>query len=176
MSSQDVKTVRVQGSKPASSKDKAASKSPRRRSRELALQGLYQWRLGANDAAAIEAHLQELDGFSKADRELCFNLIRGVLVQHVQLQEMLSTCIDRPFAELSPVEACILMIGALELSDYPATPYPVIINESIELAKSFGGTDGHRYVNGVLDKLAARLRPTEVEARQQPSARSPRHG
>lgn len=148
-------------------KAKAPNKSPRRRSRELALQGLYQWRIGANDAAAIEAHLQDLDGFNKADRELCFNLIRGVLVQHQRLEQMLTGYIDRNFAELSPIEACILMIGALELLEYPETPYRVIINEAIELAKAFGGTDGHRYVNGVLDKLAASVRPDEFKARLQ---------
>ena len=125
--------------------EKSGGKSPRRRARELALQGLYQWRIGGNDEAAIEAHLADVEG---CDTE--------------QLQAFL----DRPFAELSPIEASILLAGAFELANYQQTPYRVIINEAIELTKGFGGTDGHKYVNGVLDKLAFKLRPVEVEAKR----------
>ncbi|MBS1190611.1 MAG: NusB antitermination factor [Rhodocyclaceae bacterium] len=142
-------------------------KSARRRSREFALQGLYQWRVGGNDEAAIEAQLQDQDEFAKADREFCLRLVRGVLAQQEVLSAQISSHIDRPFADLSPIEACILLIGAFELVHHPETPYRVVINEAIELAKAFGGTDGHRYVNGVLDKLAAEIRPAEVEAKRQ---------
>jgi len=145
---------------------KPVAKSPRRRAREFALQGLYQWRVGGNDEAAIEAHLRDSTGFDKADREFCVGLLRGVLAQHDVLQGQLATHLDRPFAELSPVEACVLLAGAYELANYRQTPYRVIINEAIELAKGFGGTDGHKYVNGVLDKLASTLRPVEVEAKR----------
>lgn len=144
----------------------AAGRTPRRRAREFALQGLYQWHLSANDEASIEAHLSDTEGFEKADREFFAHLLRGVLAQHKVLEGQLQGCLDRPFGELSPVEACVLLAGAFELANYPQTPYRVIINESIELAKGFGGTDGHKYVNGVLDKLAARLRPAEVEAKR----------
>ena len=145
---------------------KKPAKSPRRRAREFALQGLYQWRVGGNDEAAIEAHLAGSDGFDKADREFFVGLLRGVLAQQAGLQEQLQSYLDRPFAELSPIEACILLAGAYELVNCPQTPSRVIINEAIELTKGFGGTDGHKYVNGVLDKLAARLRPVEVEAKR----------
>ncbi len=145
---------------------KPAVKSPRRRAREFALQGLYQWQLSGNDEAAIEAHLRGNEGFDKADREFFVGLLRGVLAQHSALQEQLQAHLDRPFAELSPVEASVLLAGAYELANYPQTPYRVIINEAIELAKGFGGTDGHKYVNGVLDKLASKLRPAEVEAKR----------
>ncbi|MBE2259852.1 MAG: transcription antitermination factor NusB [Candidatus Accumulibacter sp.] len=144
----------------------AVSRSPRRRAREFALQGLYQWRLSGNDEAAIEAHLGDVDEFDKADRDFFVKLLRGVLAQRADLQEQLQTYLDRPFGELSPIEACVLLAGAFELHNYPQTPYRVIINESIELAKGYGGTDGHKYVNGVLDKLAASLRPAEVAARR----------
>lgn len=144
----------------------AASKSPRRRAREFALQGLYQWRIGGNDEAAIEAHLHDVSGFDKADREFFLGLLRGVLAQREALQEQLQPNLDRPFAELSPIEACVLLAGAFELANFPQTPYRVIINEAIELTKGYGGTDGHKFVNGVLDKLAARLRPVEVEAKR----------
>lgn len=145
---------------------KTPTKSPRRRAREFALQGLYQWRVGGHDEAAIEAHLADVDGFDKADREFFIGLLRGVLAQHTGLQEQLQDYLDRPFAELSPIESSVLLAGAYELVNCPKTPYRVIINEAIELAKGFGGTDGHKYVNGVLDKLAARLRPVEVEAKR----------
>jgi N utilization substance protein B len=139
-------------------------KSARRRAREFVLQGLYQWLVGGADEAAIEAHLADGDGFDKADREFFSGLLRGVLARQEVLRERLQAYLDRPFAELSPIEAGVLLAGAYELSDCPQTPYRVVINEAIELAKEFGGTDGHKYVNGVLDKLAAELRPAEVEA------------
>ncbi len=142
------------------------AKSPRRRAREFALQGLYQWQLSGNDEAAIEAHIRDCVGFDKADREFFCGLLHGVLAQHATLREQLQTYLDRPFAELSPVEASVMLAGAYELANSPQTPYRVIINEAIELAKGFGGTDGHKYVNGVLDKLAAKLRPVEVEAKR----------
>lgn len=146
---------------------KAPAKSARRRSREFALQGLYQWRIGGNDEAAIEAHLHELEGFDKADRDFCIRLIRGVIAQREVLTAKVAAHVDRSFEELSPIEACILLIGTFELTHHPETPYRVIINEAIELAKAFGGTDGHKYVNGVLDKLAAEIRTAEVEAKRQ---------
>jgi N utilization substance protein B len=147
--------------RPASRK---TGKSPRRRAREFVLQGLYQWLVGGADEAAIGAQLAGSDGFDKADREFFASLLRGVLAQHDALQERLRAYLDRRFAELSPVEAGVLLIGAHELLHCPETPYRVIINEAIELAKSFGGTDGHKYVNGVLDKLAGEVRAIEVRA------------
>jgi N utilization substance protein B len=138
--------------------------TPRRRAREFVLQGLYQWQVSGSDEAAIEANLRDSEGFDKADGEFFAGLLRGVLRQREALQEQLQACLDRPFGELSPVEGCVLLAGAFELKNHPQTPYRVVINESIELAKSFGGTDGHKYVNGVLDKLAIRLRPAEVAA------------
>lgn len=145
---------------------KPVNKSPRRRAREFAMQGLYQWRLSGNDEAAIEAHLRDSEEFGKADREFFTGLLRGVLAQESELQAALQAYLDRPFSELSPIEASVLLAGAYELTNYPETPYRVIINEAIELTKGFGGTDGHKYVNGVLDKLAAKLRPVEVEAKR----------
>jgi N utilization substance protein B len=141
---------------------KPAPKSARRRAREFVLQGLYQWRVGGADEAAIEAHLPEMEGFVKADRDFFVGTLRGVIAQSEKLIAHISAHIDRPFAELSPIEACVLLQGVFELINHPETPYRVIINESIELAKSFGGTDGHKYVNGVLDKVAAVVRPEFV--------------
>ncbi len=145
---------------------KAPPKSARRRAREFVLQGLYQWRVGGADEATIEAHLPELEGFAKADREFFVGTLRGVMGQGDKLIEQISQHIDRPFSELSPIEACVMLMGCFELNNYLETPYRVIINEAIELTKAFGGTDGHKYVNGVLDKIAGGARPDEVAARK----------
>jgi N utilization substance protein B len=128
----------------------------------LVLQGLYQSRVGGADEATIEAYAPEMEDFAKADREFFVATLRGTIAQTPKLITQISAHIDRPFAELSPIEAGILLIGCFELNHYPETPYRVIINECIELAKSFGGTDGHKYVNGVLDKVAAAVRPEFV--------------
>ncbi len=142
----------------------AANKSPRRRAREFALQGVYQWLLNQSPISAIEAQLAEVAGFDKCDRELFVGLLRGTISNAPELQVGFATYIERPINELSPVERAILLMSTFELAHRPETPYRVIINEAIELAKGFGGTDGHKFVNGVLDKLAARLRADEVEA------------
>ena len=90
-------------------------------------------------------------------------LLLGTIGAAEDLTVMLTPLLDRPLAELSPVERGVLLLGAYELGHCPAVPYRVIINEAVELAKSFGGTDGHKYVNGVLDKLAPALRAEEVQ-------------
>ncbi|MFT3962204.1 MAG: transcription antitermination factor NusB [Propionivibrio sp.] len=115
-------TDAVNANAPAAAKKPA--KSPRRRAREFALQGLYQWRVGGSDEAAIEAHLADSDGFDRADREFFVGLLRGVLAQHGGLQEQLQAYLDRPFAELSPVEASVLLTGAYELVELPADALP----------------------------------------------------
>ena len=145
---------------------KAPPRSARRRAREFVLQGLYQWRVGGADEAAIEAQIPEMEDFARADRDFFVATLRGVIGQQERLMALLTTHIDRPFKELSPIEACVLLMGTCELANNPETPYRVIINEAIELTKSFGGTDGHKYVNGVLDKVAAAVRPAEVEAKK----------
>jgi len=141
-----------------------SSKAARRRAREFVLQGLYQWLLSANDAAAIEAHFVEVSGFDKADQTLFTQLLRGVLNDVDTLQQDFAPYIHRSVEELSPVERAILLMATYELRNHIETPYRVVINEAIELAKAYGGTDGHRFVNGVLDKLALQLRSVEVNA------------
>lgn len=136
----------------------AQVKSARRRSREVALQALYAWQLGGGDALA---EVRALEGFERADRDLAEGLVRGVLADAAELEGVIAPCLDREFRRLSPVERAILYIGAFELREHPETPFKVVINEAIELGKSFGGTGGHKFVNGVLEKLARRLRPDE---------------
>lgn len=141
----------------------AKPKSARRRSRELALQMLYGWLVNPADADSVKAEGRLDPDFRKLDAALFDRIVEGVIADSDSLRARLATHLDRPPAELSPVEHAILLIGAQELSAHPETPYKVIINEAIDLAKSFGGTDGHKYVNGVLDRLAAELRPQEVK-------------
>lgn len=136
-------------------------KSARRRSREFALQGLYQWLLSHNDVGAIEAGLADTPGFDKADRGHFNALLEGAVSNREALHTVLSPYLDRPINELSPVEHATLLIGAFELVHHLEIPYRVVINEAVELAKSFGGTEGYKYVNGVLDKVAGSVRSAE---------------
>ena len=145
--------------------EKSPTKSTRRRARELALQGVYQWRLTGGDAVQIEKQITGEKGLGRFDAVFFSQLLRNIVQRHAELEAAVSADLDRPLDELSPVEFSVLLLGAYELLHHPETPYRVIINESVELAKTFGGTDGHKYVNGVLDKMAAKARAAEVAGR-----------
>jgi len=134
----------------------------RRLSRELVLKGLYQHFLSANSEKSIADHLQEDVLFARADQAYCNALLQGVLANMDALHSQISQFIDRKVEELSPVERSVLCIAAYELAFDPTIPYRVVINEGIELAKKYGGVDWHKYVNGVLDKIAAQLRSDEI--------------
>jgi N utilization substance protein B len=138
------------------------SKSPRHRAREFVVQGLYQHLIGGQAEAAIRAQAASVAGFDKADTALYASLLAETLANIPPLRETIVPHVDRPWDEVSPIERSILLLGACELRHHPETPYRVIINEAIELAKTYGGTDGHKFVNGVLDKLAPELRPHEA--------------
>jgi N utilization substance protein B len=143
---------------------RSAPKSARRRSREFALQGLYQWLVAAAPAREIEAHVAQLEHFDKCDRAHFDALLHGCIDEAATLDAVLARHVDRKTSMLSPVEHAALLIGCFELARCVEIPYRVAINEAVELAKAFGGTDGHKYVNGVLDKCAAQLRPDEAAA------------
>ena len=138
--------------------------SARRKAREFALQGLYEWLLNGADAGVVDAHVREQDGFAKCDTAHFDLLLHGCIREAAELDAVLTPHLDRELAQLSPVEHAALMIGSFELLHCIEIPYKVAINEAVELAKSFGGTDGHKYVNGVLDKAAGDLRRVEVDA------------
>lgn len=140
------------------------NRTPRHRAREFALQGLYQWLLNNEDAGAIDAHIREAHGFDKADAGHFDALLHGTIKDAPALRGGLAPLIDRPIDQLSPVEHAALLIGAFELTNHIEIPYKVVINEAVELTKSFGGIDGHKYVNGVLDKFAAKVRVAEIDA------------
>ena len=143
----------------------STNKSARRRAREFVVQGLYQWQVGGQDEAAIQVQAESVAGFDKADNELYKTLLADTLKYAALLQADLEPLIDRAWEEVSPIERGILLLGACELRYRLETPYRVVINEGIELTKTFGGTDGHKFVNGVLDKLAPTLRPHEAKTR-----------
>lgn len=140
------------------------NRTPRHRAREFALQGLYQWLLNNEDVRTIETHIRQAHGFDKADAEHFDALLYGTVQQVGELRVGLAPLIDREISALSPVEHAALLIGAFELKNHIEIPYKVVINEAVELTKSFGGIDGHKYVNGVLDKFALGVREPEINA------------
>jgi len=145
------------------------SLTPRRRAREYALQGIYQWLMitksgGLPNSSSIAKQLSEDPAFVKAQFDLFDSIFQGVSDHSDNLQNEIVQHLDRPIDELSPIELACLMIGAFELKFDLSTPYKVAINEAVELTKTFGGTDGHKYVNGVLDQLAQRFRAQEIDA------------
>ena len=137
-------------------------RAPRRNARELALQALYAWQLAGGTADELLAQAASADEHANADRALLEALVQGVIARAADLEALITPCLARSFASLSPVERALLLIGAYELSAEPATPLKVVINEAVEIGKSYGGTDGYKFVNGVLEKLAAALRPVEL--------------
>jgi N utilization substance protein B len=154
---------------------KSAAKSGRSRSREFALQALYQHLVGGNETTDIDSHTRDLSGFNKADAAHYDALLHGCVQEAEALDALITPLLDRKLAELSPIEHAVMWIGAYELQHCLDVPWRVVLNECIELAKSFGGTDGHKYVNGVLNGLAPKLRAAEVESdRGAPKARSSR--
>ena len=141
------------------------AKSLRHRARELAMQGIYEWRLSGKNPRLIERGTLEEKSIGRYDTEFFGQLLNGAISQHEELGELIAPHLDRKLDELSPVDYSVLLLGALELARHSESPYRVVINESVELAKTFGGSDGHKFVNGVLDKLAAQLRAAEVKAK-----------
>ena len=143
--------------------------SPRRAARERVLRAVYQWLVAGGNYAALvvqaEAHEPEETGdATRPHAGFLRELLDGVLREAPSLDAALAPHLDRPVAELSPIEHAILLIGAFELTHSLNVPYKVCINEAVELAKLYGGTDGHKFVNGVLDKLAKVTRQVEIQA------------
>ncbi len=143
---------------------KASHKSGRTRSREFAIQALYQHLVGGQSASSIDAFTRDLAGFHKCDAAHYDALVHGCIKEATELDALLAPHTDRPWPEISPIEHGVLWVGAYELKHVLDVPWRVVINECIELAKEFGGTDGHKWVNGVLGQLAPSLRPAEVDA------------
>ncbi len=143
---------------------KASAKSARSRAREFAVQALYQYLVGRNDAQSIDTFTRDLAGFHKADAAHYDALLHGCVEERARLDALIVPLLDRKLEEISPIEHAIMWIGAYEFLHCTDVPWRVVLNECIELAKEFGGTDGHKYVNAVLNGLAPSLRPAEVQA------------
>jgi N utilization substance protein B len=152
------------GAVPPAGTRKSSQKSPRSRAREFALQGLYQYLVGGNDAASIDTFTRDLQGFGKADALLYDALLHGSIEAHAELDALIEPLLDRPLAQISPIERACMWLGAYELAHHPGVPWRVALNESIELAKDFGGADGHKYVNAVLNGVAEKTRAAEIAA------------
>lgn len=156
--------TREGGDKPRTSSRRGARatpRPPRRRARELALQALYGWMVGGADPGAADAHVRELDGFTGSDTAWYDRQLHGTIAERANLEAVFVPFLDRPLAQLSPIEHAILLMGTWELVHALDVPWKLAIDASIELAKSFGGTDGHKFVNGVLDRVARVARPDE---------------
>ena len=143
-----------------------ADRSARARSlsRKLAMQALYQWQLAGQSASELQRQFAAEEGYGDAEEEYFAGLVDGVTTIVAVLDTRLQPLIDRPLVQLDPVERAVLWIGIFELLHRPDVPYRVVINESVELAKRFGATDGHKFVNAVLDRAARELRSAEQAA------------
>lgn len=150
----------------ASGGRKASTKSARSRAREFALQALYQHLVGQQEAVSIDHFTRELSGFHKADSAHYDALLHGCIRESGEMDGLITPQLDRPLAEISPIERAVMWMGVYEFRHCLDVPWRVVINECIELAKDFGGTDGHKYVNAVLHALAAQWRAAEVQADQ----------
>ena len=153
---------------------RARARAARTRARGFALPALYQVMVGGNPADEVDIFTRDLSGFNKADAVHFDALLHGCAEQATALDALILPMLDRKLTELSPIEHAVLWIGAYELQHCIDIPWRVVLNECIDLAKEFGGTDGHKYVNAVLNQLAPQLRATEVEAdRKTPSVDLP---
>lgn len=135
----------------------------RTQARRAALQALYQWVINPSSVVEIEQQFLTDASIQLGSKPFFSNLLTGVLANLDTIDATIVTALDRPMSQLNPVELSTLRLGVWELSQMPETPYRVIINEAVELAKAFGAEGGHAYVNGVLDKLAQTLRPEEAK-------------
>lgn len=144
-----------------------ASPAARRKARSFALQAIYQWHMAGADLAKIEAEFRVDNDMSKVDLEYFHDILHGVPRELSSLDKVIAPQLDRSSDELTPVELSILRLATFEMVHRIDVPYKVVINEAVELAKSFGATDGHKYVNGVVDKIAQQVRTVEVK---QPNA------
>ena len=140
---------------------KVKTSQNRRKSRELVLKAVYRGMINASELKQIIADAQEDPEYIKADEAYFKSLLQGVTAKIDELDKQISVFIDRKIEQLSPIEHAILRISSFELIFDMSIPYRVAINEGVELAKIYGGADGHKYINGVLDKVAASVRPQE---------------
>jgi N utilization substance protein B len=134
----------------------------RRKARQRALQALYRWQLNPQSARDIQQEFLQTQDMQQVDMEHFSELLRECIARSESLDQVITPYIDIPIKQLDPVEHCILRISAYELTQRLDIPYRVVINEAVDLAKKFGAEQGHKFINGVLDKAAQQLRPGEI--------------
>ena len=146
---------------------RAQPKSARRRSREVALQGLYEWLISGADAGVVDAHMREQGDFDKCDAAHFDALLHGCIAEAAEIDALLAKHVDRPTNQLSPIEHGVLMIGVYELKHCISIPYKVAINEAVELAKRYGAAESYKFVNALLDRAAREMQrdPGAAEAK-----------
>jgi len=135
----------------------------KRKARRFAVQGIYEWQMSRNPVHEIEARTRVDNAMHKVDLGYYHELLTQVVADHVTLDELLIPVLDREINALDGVELATLRLGAYELQEHVEIPYRVVLDEAIELAKHFGGADSHKYINGVLDRLATTLRAAEKQ-------------
>lgn len=138
--------------------------SQRHRAREAIIQALYQWELSGYPLTQVVAMFRVDNDLKRADTAFFHDALSAIDLNHDTLVDALKPNLSREFAELTPIERNILLLGAYELSCRVDIPFRVVISEAVALSKKFGATDGHKFVNGVLDQLAAKARAIEVQA------------
>jgi len=136
----------------------------RKRARRLAVQAIYQWQVSQDGLSRIEAQFDEKEDMARADREYFHELLHKVPAVLDELDAELAPLVERRIDEVDPVERAILRIATYELMRRIDIPYRVVLNEAVALTKTFGASEGHKFVNGVLDRLARKLRAVEVRA------------
>jgi len=134
----------------------------RKRARKLVLQALYQWQISGSSILQVETEFRADHDFDSIDAEYFKDLFRQIPKEVIELDRLIEPFLDRAISDVDPIEMNLLRMGTYEFKHRIDVPYRVVINEAVELAKSFGGTDGHKYINSILDKLSLRLRALET--------------
>jgi N utilization substance protein B len=163
----EVETTNDQTPAPKRKEKKPSRSQMRSASRRLALQAVYQWQMNKSAVSEIETQFVMDQDMDSCDKVYFHETLQGVTANAKKLDNLFEELLDRPLSELDPIELAIMRIGSFELSERLDVPYRVAINESVELAKGFGATESHKYVNGILDKLAQRVRREEIMARRE---------
>lgn len=146
--------------------DRGRAGGPRRRARQRAMQALYQWQLTGQSGQDVYLQFAGEEEHARVDQALFRELVRSVTDESAALDAEIGAVSDRAVEQLDPVEHAILLIGMYELKHRVEVPYRVVINEAVELSRRYGASDGHKFVNALLDRAARRLRPGEVGGSQ----------
>lgn len=139
-------------------------KPSRKEARQYAMQAIYQWKMADTPRGDLLAQYRAEPGMIKCDSEYFSELVEAIMSHEEELEGLFESVLDRPLDQLDPIERAALLVGAYELQQRPDIPYRVVINEAVELAKRYGANESHKYINGVMDRMAKKLRKVEIKA------------